>query len=434
MRKKLHLPSYLPNAYFFILTASLLFVFLCGFWGVSLLNSQHKQELDLISNIAGAVLSEYPEAEELFVSTLRDTKYIHVDEGLSLLSKYGYRQNLLMSDIPYYRSALSNFATLLGLVFLCGFLLISFSFYRLSKNQKKQEMMLHTLLDRYLSEDYSVLETEVLTDSIFSETFTDPLYKLGNKLMTKTRALAEERDYTKTLVTDISHQLKTPISALKTCLTMCTEADTEEDRTDFLHRCILQMQNLESLVTVLVNVSRLETSLISFRQEAFPLSDLLTDAVNTVYEKALQKNISVEVLTSEQDLLPEKLLSSADGNASGISLLLDRRWSAEAIANILDNAIKYSPAGSTVTIRLHQFYSYISLEITDQGIGIPKEEYNQIFKRFYRGSHPLVKQTEGTGVGLFLARRIIEEQGGAVSVKPATKQGTVFVVRLPLLS
>lgn len=144
------------------------------------------------------------------------------------------------------------------------------------------------------------------------------------------------------------------------------------------------------------------------------------------------KKVSVEVLTSEQDLLPEKPLSSADENASDISLLLDRRWSAEAIANILDNAIKYSPAGSTVTIRLHQFYSYISLEITDQGIGIPKEEYNQIFKRFYRGSHPLVKQTEGTGVGLFLARRIIEEQGGAVSVKPAAGQGTVFVVRLPL--
>lgn len=432
MRKNRHLPSYFPNAYVMILSASLLFVFLCGFWGISLFHSQHRQELNLIGNVAGAVLSEYPEAETLFLSALRDTEYVHVDEGLSFLSKYGYRQNLLMSDIPYYRSALSNFATLLGLVFLCGFLLISYSFYRLSKNQKKQEMMLHTLLDRYLSEDYSSLKTEVLTDSVFSDTFTDTLYKLGNKLMTKTRALAEERDYTKTLVTDISHQLKTPVSALKTCLTMCTEADTEEERTDFLQRCILQMQNLESLVTVLVNVSRLETSLISFHQEAVPLSDLLTDAVNTVYEKALQKNITVEVLVPEPDLLPEAQLPFAGGNTSRISLMLDRRWSVEAIANILDNAIKYSPVGSTVTIRLHQFYSYISLEIADQGIGIPKEEYNQIFKRFYRGSHPLIKQSEGVGVGLFLARRIIEEQGGAVSVKPAAGQGSVFVVRLPL--
>lgn len=432
MKKKRHLPSYLPNAYVLILSASLLFVFLCGFWGISLLNSQHQQELNLISNVAGAVLSEYPETETLFISALRDTEYIHADKGLFFLSKYGYGQNLLMNDIPYYRSALSNFATLLGLVFLFGFLSISFSFYRLSKNQKKQEMMLHTLLDRYLSEDYSVLETEILSDSMFSETFTDTLYKLGNKLMTKTRALTEERDYTKSLVTDISHQLKTPVSALKTCLTMCTEADTEEERTDFLQRCILQMRNLESLVTVLVNVSRLETSLISFHQEVFPLSDLLTDAVNTVYEKALQKNISVEVLIPEPDLLPEAQLPSAGGNISRISLMLDRRWSVEAIANILDNAIKYSPAGSTVTISFHHFYSYISLEIIDQGIGIPKEEYNQIFKRFYRGSHPLVKQTEGTGVGLFLARRIIEEQGGAVSVKPAAGQGTVFVVRLPL--
>ena len=76
--------------------------------------------------------------------------------------------------------------------------------------------------------------------------------------------------------------------------------------------------------------------------------------------------------------------------------------------------------------------SYISMEIIDQGIGIPKEEYNQIFQRFYRGSHPLVKQTEGSGVGLYLTRRIIEEQGGTVSVKSAAGQGSVFVVRLPL--
>lgn len=201
---------------------------------------------------------------------------------------------------------------------------------------------------------------------------------------------------------------------------MCMEADTEEERTGFLQRCGLQIQKLESLVTVLVNISRLETSLITLKQETVPLSDLLADAVNTVYEKALQKGISIEVCTTEQD------------DVSDTSLFLDRRWSAEAIANLLDNAVKYSPTNSIITIRLRQFYSYISVEIIDQGIGIPKEEYNQIFQRFYRGSHPLVKQTEGSGVGLYLTRRIIEEQGGTVSVKSAAGQGSVFVLRLPL--
>lgn len=432
MRKNIHLPSYIRNSYFLILSASLLFVFLCGSWGISLLSSQHKQELKLVGNIVGAVLIEYPEAEQLLVSTLQDTEYGYIDQGLAILRKYGYCSNILMTDIPYYRTALSDYACFLTLVCFCGLLLLSVLFYLLFKNQKKQEMLLHTVLDQYLSDDYSVLETGLPADFVFSESFTETLYKLGNKLMAKTRALAEERDDTKTLVTDISHQLKTPVSALKTCFAMCMEADTEEERSDFLHRCSLQMQKLENLVTVLVNISRLETSLISLRQEPVLLSDLLTNAVNTVYEKALQKNISIQVCPLEQKDFSTKISDSDEESASRISIFLDRHWSAEAIANILDNAVKYSPAGSTVTIHLRQFYNYVSLEIADQGIGIPKEEYNQIFKRFYRGRHPVVRQTEGSGVGLYLTRQIIEEQGGAVSVKPALEHGSVFVVRLPI--
>ena len=238
--------------------------------------------------------------------------------------------------------------------------------------------------------------------------------------MTKPWALAKERDNTKTLVTDISHQLKTPISALKSCFSMCMEAETEAERNDFLERCALQMNRLESLVTALVNISRLETSLITLYPEETLLSDILMNAVNTIYEKALQKNITIELDDSNGE------------DAASLSLLLDKKWTTEAIANILDNAVKYSPAGSTIALHLRQFYSYVRIEIEDEGIGIPKTEYNQIFKRFYRGSDPAVKQSEGSGVGLYLSRRIIEEQNGTLMVKSAVKQGSIFVVQLPL--
>ena len=201
---------------------------------------------------------------------------------------------------------------------------------------------------------------------------------------------------------------------------MYMEADTEEERTDFLQRCALQMEKLETLVTVLVNISRLETSLISLRQEKVSLSDVITDAVNTVYEKALQKNISIESCESDKEAI------------NPVPLFVDRHWTAEAIANILDNAVKYSPDGSAINLHIRRFYSYVQLEVADQGIGIPKTEYNQIFKRFYRGNHPVVKQSEGTGVGLYLARRIIEEQGGTLTVRPAMGKGSIFYVRLPL--
>lgn len=418
--KKIQPPLYIRKYYILILFASLLFLLLCGIRGIFLLNAQYTRELSQIGNITGAVLSEYPEAETTLVSALQDTHYSHMDAGYSILQKYGYRKNLLMIDNAYYHSAFINLISFLALIIFCDLALITVCFFLFTKTQKEQEMQLHALLDNYLAEDYSVSEAKESYGLIFNDSFTDALFKLGNKLMAKTRALTEERDHTKTLVTDISHQLKTPVSALKSCFAMCMEADTEEERTDFLQRCAQQMDRLEKLVAVLVSISRLETALISLRQEKVALSDILTDAVNAVYEKALQKNISIEICDSDQE----------DGTS--VSLLADRHWTSEAIANILDNAVKYSPAGSTVNLRIHKFCSYVQLEIADQGIGIPQTEYNRIFKRFYRGSHPVIKQSEGSGVGLYLARRIIEEQGGTVTVRSATEQGSVFDVHLSL--
>lgn len=420
MKKYLETPKYARKTYPLILAVSILFILLTGFLGISLLNAQYTRELQRLGNIAGTILIEYPGAEKTLLSAIQDAPGNHLSEGFAILEKYGYRDNLLMSSNPYYRSLLGKFISFLVLVFFLYFALVTLCFLRLSRDHRAQETQLHALIDRYLSEDYSYLTEQADSAPLFNESFTDTLIKLGNKLMMKTQALAQEQDHTKTLVTDISHQLKTPISALKSCFSMCMEADTETERTDFLERCALQMNNLESLVTALVNISRLETSMITLHPEETLLSDILMNAVNIIYEKALQKNITIEVDDSDGE------------DAASLSLLLDKKWTAEAIANILDNAVKYSPAGSTITMHLHKLYDYVHIEIEDEGIGVPKAEYNQIFKRFYRGNHPIVKQSAGSGVGLYLSRRIIEEQNGTVTVKPAVTQGSVFVVQLPL--
>lgn len=399
---------------------SVLFILICGSLSFSVLRAQYTLELKQYGNIAGAVLSEYPDAEQTLLDALQDSHYSHLDEGFSILEKYGYQENLLVTDAPFYHSALVSFFSLLA-IFLAAYLILTgLVFFTFFKNRQKQESRLHETLECFLADNYSMLAKEAAFKPVFSESFTDTLFKLGHKLKTKTQTLAEERDHTKTLVTDISHQLKTPVSALKNCLTMCMEADSETERTDFLERCNGQMSRLENLVTELVNVSRLETSMITLTQEKVLLSDVLTDAVTAVYEKTLPKNITIELLDPDGE------------NDSHTLLFLDRHWTTEAIANLLDNAVKYSPADSTVTLRLHRFYSHISLEIEDEGIGISKEEVNRIFKRFYRGNHPTVKQTEGSGVGLYLARRILEEQGGTISVKSTVSRGSIFIIHLPL--
>lgn len=412
------------NIYFPLIVIYLLFTVSLGFIGFEFLNAQYTQKIKLLSNITGAILSENPAMENILVDAIQDTEGRYMADGFAALSRYGYREYLSMYEDATYRSSLNSFLFLMVLFFFLSFVIITVCFILFDKKRKFQEQKLLTLLDHCLSDDYSFLEQRKDMGIIFNEAFTDTLLKLGDKLMLKSQLLAKERDHTKSLVTDISHQLKTPVSALKNCLSLSMEADSPEERDALLERCSLQLSKLESLMEALINISRLETSMITLHKEETSLSDILLDAVNTVYVKALQKNISVEVLNEDE--------GQDEAVSDSLTLSLDRKWTVEALANILDNAIKYSPAGSTITVRLHKLFSYVHIEIEDAGIGIPKKEYNKVFQRFYRGQHPMVQQSEGSGVGLYLSRKILEEEGGSIMVKPAVRQGCVFVVQLPL--
>lgn len=98
--------------------------------------------------------------------------------------------------------------------------------------------------------------------------------------------------------------------------------------------------------------------------------------------------------------------------------------------NVLDNAVKYSLPGSRIEIRVNPAVSYLFIEVEDEGIGIPSKEYTRIFQRFYRSDVSMVRKEEGTGVGLYLTRKILEEQGGSIRVKKG-KRGSIFQMTLP---
>lgn len=271
------------------------------------------------------------------------------------------------------------------------------------------------MLDDCLSEDYSFIDDESRLQQTENPHFADTLVKLAQSLKIKTDRLNEERDNTKTMVTDISHQLKTPISAMKVCFDMYLEARSEEEKEEFLNRSMIQMDKLENLAAALINISRLENKMIELTRENAQLSDLLLGAVNSEYHKAAAKDISLEVEDFED-----------------ITLCMDRKWTVEAIANVIDNGIKYSPNGTCISITATKMFSFVRIEIADQGIGIPKDERNKIFMRFFRGSSDTVKEQEGSGVGLYLTRKILEDQGGTVSVRSGKDAGSVFVLQMPL--
>ncbi|WP_455615273.1 sensor histidine kinase [Eisenbergiella sp.] len=229
-----------------------------------------------------------------------------------------------------------------------------------------------------------------------------------------TQRLQLEEGKTKALITDISHQLKNPLASLKMSYELAdTESLTPEEQQSFVKQGFAEILKIENLLDTFLQLSRLEAHMICIQPEDSSLKDTIIQAVNRVYMKAFQKEISIELNDFTDFVLPH-----------------DPKWTQEALINLLDNAIKYSPSGSHIEIRVIPVVSYIFIEVEDEGIGIPASEYSHIFQRFYRGSSPQVRQEEGSGVGLYLTRKILEEQGGTIRVKKGQK-GSVFQLTLP---
>lgn len=243
----------------------------------------------------------------------------------------------------------------------------------------------------------------------------EQMERVGHALEVYKNQLEDEKENTKSMITDISHQLKTPVSALGLSLELLgDEQITEEEKREFLERGKQEVEKLNHLMGTLVNLSRLEADMIRLEPRKASLKATLVRGVNGIYLKAEEKQIEMEMK-----------------EFSDMELLHDPRWTAEAISNVLDNAVKYSPAKSTIRIRVEPMVSYVFIEVEDEGIGIEKSEYPNIFKRFYRGKRPEVEAQEGAGVGLYLVRKIFEEQGGNVCAVPAHGRGTVIRMMLP---
>ncbi len=190
---------------------------------------------------------------------------------------------------------------------------------------------------------------------------------------------------------------------------------TEEERKEFLIQEGKEIQKFEMLMKELVDLSRLEVRMIQIRPVPGSIRHTITEAVDRVYLKARDKRIEIQV-EMEKDL----------------SVPHDPKWTQEAIANVLDNAVKYSPESTCVTLRAILLVSNILIEVEDQGIGIGPGEMSKIYQRFYRGEEAARSVKEGAGVGLYLARMILERQGGTISAKSDIGRGTVFRLTLPI--
>lgn len=281
-------------------------------------------------------------------------------------------------------------------------------------------------LIRFRENNMKVLEVGEGTDE--QQKIVYELESLGSQLQLLREEARQEKEGTKELVADISHQLKTPISALDTSFSILLQENLSvEERTEFTKRCRNALDGLEILLQSLLQISRLEAGLIQIEKSQQSLSDIILIAVNRVYPKASEKNI--------------ELSFDCESSLEKMKIMLDKKWLSEALINVLDNAIKYSPRDSKIDIRLQKRNMILRIEIEDQGIGIPSEEYHKVFQRFFRGTIQQVKEANGSGIGLYLARKIIEEHHGTISVSSNWNRslgtekkypGSTFLIQLPI--
>jgi len=239
------------------------------------------------------------------------------------------------------------------------------------------------------------------------------LTRLYEAMSENNRCVAEEKAALQELVSDISHQVKTPIANLKMINSTLLEQDVPEDRQrEFLQSAEGQLDKLDFLMQAMIKMSRLETGIITLSQKDCSIYETLATALGGILFSAESKNINVSVDC------PEDLM-----------VFHDSKWTAEALFNILDNAVKYTPSGGEIHVTAVRWEMQTKIDISDTGKGISESHHAKIFKRFFREEEAC--ETPGIGIGLYLAREIIAMQGGYIKVTSEAGKGSVFSVFLP---
>lgn len=254
----------------------------------------------------------------------------------------------------------------------------------------------------------------VFRESAFDETRLSALetkfYQYLTSAETSAQQVKQEKNKIKSLIGDISHQTKTPIANLLLYSELLQEEVLTPSAQQSANALHAQAEKLRFLIDSLVKLSRLENGILTLSPRSQPVQPMLESVCAQYRPKAEERGLYLHLEDTD------------------VSAVFDAKWTGEAIGNCIDNAIKYTSQGG-VAVSAASYELFVRLDISDTGIGIPEAEQAKIFTRFYRSE--AVKEQEGVGVGLYLARQIVTEEGGYMKVSSEAGRGTTFSVFLP---
>ena len=220
----------------------------------------------------------------------------------------------------------------------------------------------------------------------------------------------KERDIIKSLISDISHQVRTPLTNIMLYVGLLKEQDLDSDTELLVDKIGKQSEKLEFFMKELVKSSYAEQEMISIYPQIMSVEEILHTSCQIVELAALKKKINI--VQEETDVL----------------CYADKKWTTEALGNVLDNAIKYSPENSQIKVKVVPYESFVCIQVQDQGCGIKEEEQGMIFERFYRSES--VSSEPGFGIGLYLVREVLSKQGGYVKIKSQIGKGSTVQLYL----
>ena len=387
--------------------------------------------------VVGYLLEKYPQDREIIVKSVIGDNNKYIEIGANTLAKYGYTsktsdlidksENKVKMMIIFFVFSFAVFSIIILIIAIkaMGYVLKIFeSMYSKMKNIfNTVDNIKHsnTLNKNDNKSDNALQKREnIENDSVDLNKYNENLLCRINMISEKAernmrinmRKIENEKENVKSLVTDISHQLKTPLANVELYNTLLAEEGiSDEERLEFLETEGTAIEKLKMLVDSLINISRLEADMISIDKKEENLKECIESAISSVKADAAKKNITIKNEIKEDCILA-----------------IDRKWTTEAIFNLLDNAVKYTAPNGKINLSLDNGINYFALNIEDNGIGIDTNEYNDIFKRFYRSRNDIVQNEKGSGVGLYLVRKIMNLQDGNVMVSSEKGKGSTFTL------
>ena len=344
---------------------------------------------NFVNNVINEIVLKYPDVDSEDV-----IKIINSDKKSSsdLLKKYGFTENdinyLQDGKIVYYKSLIISLS-----VFGIFSLLLVFILLKKKKNYDNNIENITNYLKKINSGIYdlnlldnvegnsSILKNEIYTTTVCLKESYDREYK--------------ERKAIKDNLANISHQLKTPLTAIILMIDTLLEEDVDPLRQkEFLSDIRLQVENINFLIIAMLKLSKFDANVITLSKDEIIIKDLVFDVLKNVDILREIKNVNIHVKGS-----------------SLVKVIGDYKWECEAVTNVLKNAIEYSNDGGDIYINFENNGMYVKLEIMNEGKEIEKTELKNIFKRFYKGNN----NSNNIGIGLSLAKEIIEKDNGSIS-------------------